>query len=809
MADTIKIGNLDISSFKVGNNDCSIYLGDTKLYPQSPTPTGSTCYEIISTPITSYTSTTYDSVYSFSDSKWYMLNNLNQYEEYGVYDIVENISSATTYEGKLGVVGETEYQYSGGSWSVVGSYVDSSVTYTIDDTSPSPYVGQELSTTFKIPYADVESVGFVDLSISTNDGDDLRISLETGGFGDYSYEGSGFYQGTVTNDGEYVYLSLPSEAPQSIVINSVYYWNSTPIHLIVGSKQATVEYLAKNAPSSALTYSSVADMEAVTCPTIGVGQYCYTDGQTYKFTSNDWVQDSNTFIKQFYNDGRVGVLPCGYNNNVLIVGILGNKEGSSSSSDPTIEVIIGDCITTIDNNALSGLRNMSACTIGSGVTSIGAWAFKSCSSLENIAIPNSVTSFDARIFDACVNLTSVIFGDNVTQIGGYMFNGCTKLSSVTFNTVTPPPMPYSNTFEGCSCTIYVPAASLNAYKSASGWSTYSSRIQAIPSYPKWIATYTGGTTSSAACDGTSAITYGEVTTANLVDVQIGDCVTSIGDSAFTWCTVLTSITIPDSVTEIGNNAFYNCLALTSITIPDSVTEIGSLSIAYCTSLSSATIGSGVTSIGGSAFQGCASLTSLTIEATTPPALGTNAFNFTPFAEGNGCIHVPTASVDAYKASSGFSAYSDIIVCEECSCETNKAWGVDNQGDDYVIPVTNIGFRHTLVMEDFDPLFDLELEPVTLTVGSTITSIDESCLAGFYMLEQITLPSSITEIGDNAFQDCEALVSFTIEATTPPTLGADAFDNTNDCPIYVPSASVEAYKAANNWSTYASRIQAIS
>ena len=46
MADTIKIGNLDISSFKVGGADCSIYLGGTKLYPsEEPTPTPTPTYE--------------------------------------------------------------------------------------------------------------------------------------------------------------------------------------------------------------------------------------------------------------------------------------------------------------------------------------------------------------------------------------------------------------------------------------------------------------------------------------------------------------------------------------------------------------------------------------------------------------------------------------------------------------------------------------------------------------------------------------------------------------------------------------------
>ena len=61
---------------------------------------------------------------------------------------------------------------------------------------------------------------------------------------------------------------------------------------------------------------------------------------------------------------------------------------------------------------------------------------------------------------------------------------------------------------------------------------------------------------------------------------------------------------------------------------------------------------------------------------------------------------------------------------------------------------------------------------------------------------------------NVFYNCTSLTSVTIEATTPPTLGNNVFYNTNECPIYVPSESVEIYKAANGWSNYASRIQAI-
>ncbi|MGM9641632.1 MAG: leucine-rich repeat domain-containing protein, partial [Eubacteriales bacterium] len=77
----------------------------------------------------------------------------------------------------------------------------------------------------------------------------------------------------------------------------------------------------------------------------------------------------------------------------------------------------------------------------------------------------------------------------------------------------------------------------------------------------------------------------------------GEPVTSIGQSAFSGCTKLSSVTIPDSVTSIGEDAFLGCTSLTSITIPDSVTSIGNYVFFDCTSLTSITIPDSVTSIG--------------------------------------------------------------------------------------------------------------------------------------------------------------------------------------------------------------------
>jgi len=535
MADTIKIGNLEIDNLKVGTLSVdALYIGDVKIYPSTPPPTGSTCYEVISTPITSYTSTTYDSVYSHTDEKWYMLNNLNQYEEYGIYDIVENISSATTYEGKLGVVGTTEYQYSGGSWSIVGSYVVSSVTYTIDNTSPSPYVGETLSTTFKIPYADVETIIWVDLNIRSNDGSRLQISLNTGGFADYVYD---TYKGTVTNDGEYFYLSLPSEAPSSIVIDSINYWNSTPIHLIVGSKQASVEYSTKTTPSSALTYSSVADMEAVSCPTVGVGQYCYTNGQAYKYSSNEeWVtaQDSELAVKGVFVDGTAKMLPVGaitsIPKNLIISGqnsgnydytlksvYVGNGVTSIGSeaftsckgitsvtlsddvttiggdsfwadsgilrfnSDTNGVMNISDSVTSISSYAFTNLNSITTLNIGSGMTVIEGSVFPSMIGLTAVTIPNTITKIGSAAFYNCYSLKTVIIPSGVTRIEAGAFRQCSGLTKVCCLATTPPTMTSNNVFESTNnCPIYVPSQSVSAYKSATNWSTYASRIQAIP-----------------------------------------------------------------------------------------------------------------------------------------------------------------------------------------------------------------------------------------------------------------------------------------------------------------------------------------
>ena len=98
--------------------------------------------------------------------------------------------------------------------------------------------------------------------------------------------------------------------------------------------------------------------------------------------------------------------------------------------------------------------------------------------------------------------------------------------------------------------------------------------------------------------------------------------------------------------------------------------------------------------------------------------------------------------------------------------------------------------------------------ITLTVPDSVTSIGGSAFKSCGYLTSVTIGSGVTSIGANAFYYCAKLTSITITATNPPTLDSNTFNSTMDFSIYVPASSVDAYKAATNWSAYADKIFAI-
>ena len=214
---------------------------------------------------------------------------------------------------------------------------------------------------------------------------------------------------------------------------------------------------------------------------------------------------------------------------------------------------------------------------------------------------------------------------------------------------------------------------------------------------------------------------------------------------------MTDAEIGQCVSSIDWGAFHWCYNLSRVMIPDSVTSIDTYAFASCYSLTSIEIPSGVTSIGDYAFEQSSGLTSINI----------------PYGVTN--------------------------------------IGVAAFGDCYSL--TSITIPNTVTSIDYNA-FIACISLTSIDIPNSVTAIGEGAFNSCRSLPSINIPSGVTSIGDRAFKFCRSLTSVTVNAVTPPTLGEEAFYDTNNCPIYVPSGSVNAYKSASGWSTYASRIQAI-
>ena len=97
---------------------------------------------------------------------------------------------------------------------------------------------------------------------------------------------------------------------------------------------------------------------------------------------------------------------------------------------------------------------------------------------------------------------------------------------------------------------------------------------------------------------------------------------------------------------------------------------------------------------------------------------------------------------------------------------------------------------------------------SITIPDGTTSIGNSAFQYCYSLASITIPDGVTSIGNSAFYYCYGMKEYHLLPATPPTLSnTNAFNNIpNDCIIYVPAGSLEAYQTATNWSAYADQMQ---
>ena len=163
----------------------------------------------------------------------------------------------------------------------------------------------------------------------------------------------------------------------------------------------------------------------------------------------------------------------------------------------------------------------------------------------------------------------------------------------------------------------------------------------------------------------------------------------------------------------------------------------------------------------------------------------------------------SSSSESSSESGGGGALPTRMIVDGVEETPINTWRFETAGEHIV----QYEFADNAVPQDFIKHLSTVKEVV---VGNDITSIGYEAILGCASLTSATIGSGVTLIANGVFYDCTGLTSVTVNAIDPPTLGSMAFDNTNNCPIYVLASVVEMYQTSTStgWSTYASRIQAI-
>ena len=418
------------------------------------------------------------------------------------------------------------------------------------------------------------------------------------------------------------------------------------------------------------------------------------------------------------------------------------------------------CVTSIGDEAFDGCTSLTSITIPNSVTSIGNDAFSNCSSLTSITIPNSVTSIGNYAFYGCSSLTSITIPNSVTSIYGAFYD-CSSLTSITIpNSVTS--IGY-RAFYGCSSltSITIP----NSVTSIGEDAFYDCSSLIKTNYTGDIASWCKIKFGLFSSNPISQSHNLYINNEEIIDLILPNTIDSIYPRAFCGCYSFTSITIPESVTSIGNGAFEYCSLLRSVTIGNSVTSIGNDAFYDCSSLTSITIGNNVKSIESNAFRDCSSLTAITIPNSVTN-IGRYAFNGTGIYNNdsnweNDVLYIDGCLIEAKTSISGSYA-----IKEGTRLLAEFAFGGFSSLTSITIPnsVTSIG---NYAFYDCSSLS-------SITIPNSVTSIGNGAFEYCSLLRSVTIGNSVTSIGSSAFEGCSALTSITIPNSVT-SIGNGAFE----------------------------------
>lgn len=277
---------------------------------------------------------------------------------------------------------------------------------------------------------------------------------------------------------------------------------------------------------------------------------------------------------------------------------------------------------------------------------------------------------------------------------------------------------------------------------------------------------------------------------SVTSVAISTNVSLIGAGAFYGCSAMTNVTIPEGVTVIGNVAFYSCTALARVTIPDSVTSLNNSAFENCTALQSVSLSTNIPLLEIAVFYGCAGLTNIVIpESVTVIRNGAfldcsgltrveipDSVTNIESAAFSDCSNLAEVSLPAgliilgERAFSGCSSLRTIAIpagvteigtapFSECTSLTNLAVAAENPN---YADVDGVLFDHS-----FETLLQYPGGRAgSYAIPDGVTTLGDSALAFAVLLTDLTIPASLTTLGDWPFEGCVALETVAVESGNP-------------------------------------------
>lgn len=432
-----------------------------------------------------------------------------------------------------------------------------------------------------------------------------------------------------------------------------------------------------------------------------------------------------------------------------------------------------DCqVTRIADRAFEDWYQIASVTIPEGVTSIGNNAFAYCNNLNKVVLPSTVTRFGENIFYYCNHLSAVCsYIQNPPAVSDNAFT--TRKWNGQTQQYDPTP---------CPAILYVPVGTKAQYEALAGW--------------KWFAGIEEGELLEATVGGLryyystgngKATVIKDASYQKLTEVSIPATVgidgknyrvTGIGNSAFSGCWQLQSVTLPEGLETIGENAFYNSNSIKTMTIPEGVTTIGNYAFAYMYGLTKLELPSSLKEIGVQVIEGCTELMSVVSRNTNPPAISDNTFATNRWNEQTqqydltpslATLYVPIGTKAQYESLSGWKWFTDIEEGEPQETTIGRLrYSYSTSGE-----------KATVIQDtSYQEFTELSI-PATVSIDGKeyrVTGIGNSAFYNCWQLRSLTLPEGLETIGRQAFMYVP--VSELTLPTSLKTIREQAFFNCN-------------------------------